>query len=69
LLGRQAEAQGLFEALLALRNDMGLLSEEYDSVKHRLIGNFPQAFTHVCLINTANNLSRAAGPAKDRQRS
>jgi GH15 family glucan-1,4-alpha-glucosidase len=69
LQGRLSDAQQLFERLLSLCNDVGLLSEEYDSEKRRLVGNFPQAFTHVSLINTACNLSRATGPAKDRQES
>jgi GH15 family glucan-1,4-alpha-glucosidase len=60
LLGRQAEATQVFERLLALRNDVGLLSEEYDPAARRLVGNFPQAFSHVGLINTACNLSRSA---------
>ncbi len=47
----------LFERLLGLRNDLGLLSEEYDSVAQRQVGNFPQAFSHVSLVNTACNLS------------
>jgi len=69
LQGRLSDAQQLFERLLSLCNDVGLLSEEYDSQKRRLVGNFPQAFTHVSLINTACNLSRATGPAKDRRES
>jgi GH15 family glucan-1,4-alpha-glucosidase len=69
LLGRQDDAVRLFEHLLDLRNDVGLLSEEYDPFKRRLLGNFPQAFSHVSLINTATNLSRYAGPAEDRQHS
>lgn len=68
LLGRSAEARVLFERLLALRNDVGLLSEEYDPVRGRLVGNFPQAFTHVALINTARNLTASGGPAEDRPR-
>ncbi len=64
LLGRYQEAQHLFENLLALRNDVGLLSEEYNPVKRRFLGNFPQAFTHVALINTASNLSRSDAPAR-----
>jgi GH15 family glucan-1,4-alpha-glucosidase len=68
LLGRRAEACAIFERLLSLRNDVGLLSEQYDVVQRRLVGNFPQAFTHVALINTARNLSRGGGPAEDRQR-
>jgi GH15 family glucan-1,4-alpha-glucosidase len=66
LLGRQAEARRLFERLLALRNDVGLLSEEYDPDGGRMLGNFPQAFTHVSLVNTACNLSPAPGPADTR---
>lgn len=56
LAGRQAEAQALFERLLGLRNDVGLLAEEYDPVERRQLGNFPQAFSHVGLINTARRL-------------
>lgn len=59
LQGREAEARALFERLLALRNDVGLLSEQYDIRAHRLVGNFPQAFSHTGLVNTAFNLSRA----------
>jgi len=67
LIGRKDEAHALFERLLSLRNDVGLLSEEYDPETGRLVGNFPQAFSHVGLINTARNLSRSGGPAEDRQ--
>jgi GH15 family glucan-1,4-alpha-glucosidase len=56
-MGRKDEARELFERLLKLRNDLGLLSEEYDPRAKRQLGNFPQAFTHVALINTANRLS------------
>ncbi|MGH6934935.1 MAG: glycoside hydrolase family 15 protein [Methylocella sp.] len=66
LLGRLDEARDLFERLLALRNDLGLLSEEYDPVAKRLVGNFPQAFSHIALINSAYNLARAAKPAEQR---
>jgi GH15 family glucan-1,4-alpha-glucosidase len=66
LAGRRAEAQQLFERLLGLRNDVGLLSEEYDPGTRRLAGNFPQAFTHVGLVNTACNLAHAVGPAEHR---
>lgn len=69
LLGRKEDARRLFERLLALRNDVGLLAEEYDPRTNRLLGNFPQAFSHVALINTAWNLSRDRGPAADRQAS
>ena len=57
LTGRHDEAREIFERLLALRNDLGLLAEEYDPVRRRQVGNFPQAFTHVCLVNTAHNLT------------
>jgi GH15 family glucan-1,4-alpha-glucosidase len=57
LMGRTGEAKELFERLLKLRNDVGLLSEEYDPRAKRQLGNFPQAFTHVALVNTANLLS------------
>jgi len=68
LMGRDDEARELFERLLALRNDVGLLSEEYDPKAGRLVGNFPQAFSHVPLIDTARNLSaRAKGPSQERQ--
>lgn len=66
LQGRRKEAVALFERVLALRNDVGLLSEEYDSKEKRLVGNFPQAFTHIALITTAHNLTRGAKPAKQR---
>jgi GH15 family glucan-1,4-alpha-glucosidase len=66
MLGRLDEAQELFEYLLTLRNDVGLLAEEYDPKAGRMLGNFPQAFSHVALINTANNLSHWRKPAKQR---
>jgi GH15 family glucan-1,4-alpha-glucosidase len=66
LMGRIDDARQLFERLLTLRNDVGLLAEEYDPSLARLVGNFPQAFSHVALINTAHNLSRAAKPAEQR---
>jgi GH15 family glucan-1,4-alpha-glucosidase len=69
LLGRRADARQCFERLLALRNDVGLLSEQYDPEAKRLTGNFPQAFSHVSLINTACNLGAAPGPADVRPRS
>jgi len=56
-IGRKGEAEELFERLLALRNDVGLLSEEYDTRARRLVGNFPQAFTHLALVNCALALS------------
>jgi GH15 family glucan-1,4-alpha-glucosidase len=66
LLGRRHEARKLFERLITLCNEVGLISEEYDLQKKRLIGNFPQAFTHVALVNTAQNLSVEHGPARRR---
>jgi GH15 family glucan-1,4-alpha-glucosidase len=67
LQGRRHEASAIFDRLLGLRNDVGLLSEEYDTRSRRLVGNFPQAFTHIGLINTALNLSRPADcPAEQR---
>ena len=58
LQGRVGEARELFERLLSLRNDLGLISEEYDPERGRLVGNFPQAFTHLALVDTALQLSR-----------
>ena len=66
LLGRHDDARRLFERLLGLRNDLGLLSEEYDSFAGRLVGNFPQAFSHLALVNSACNLSRINKPADQR---
>ncbi|HVB06098.1 MAG TPA: glycoside hydrolase family 15 protein [Acidimicrobiales bacterium] len=61
MIGRHDEAVTLFERLLGLANDVGLLAEEYDPVADRLVGNFPQAFSHVSLVNSAVNLQRASG--------
>jgi GH15 family glucan-1,4-alpha-glucosidase len=69
LLGRRREARRLFERVLDLRNDLGLLSEEYDPAARRLVGNFPQALSHVGLVNTAYNLTTIRGPAEYRRRS
>ncbi|MGH7826409.1 MAG: glycoside hydrolase family 15 protein, partial [Candidatus Binatia bacterium] len=69
LAGRKQDAQRLFESLLSLCNDVGLLSEGYDPGNKRLLGNFPQALSHLALVNTACNLSRDRGPAADRQHS
>ena len=66
LLGRVDEARALFERLLAVRNDVGLLAEQYDVRARRQVGNFPQAYSHIALVNTAHNLSRAAKPAEQR---
>ena len=68
LAGNYDEAQQVFERLLSLCNDVGLLSEEYDPVARRQLGNFPQAFSHVGLINTAQNLLRDDGPSRDRRK-
>jgi GH15 family glucan-1,4-alpha-glucosidase len=75
LQGRVAEAEEMYERLLALANDVGLLAEEYDPAAKRLVGNFPQAFSHVALVHTGLNLmkheqemARATGqPAHDGQ--
>lgn len=64
LMGRLAEAEKLFERLLKCRNDVGLLSEEYDPREKRMLGNFPQAFSHVALINSALCLLHAIGELK-----
>jgi len=66
LLGRRDEARALFERLCRLANDVGLLSEEYDPRSGRHLGNFPQAFSHVALVNTAMNLSEEAKPVEQR---
>jgi GH15 family glucan-1,4-alpha-glucosidase len=69
LQGRDDDARALFQNVLDVRNDVGLLSEEYDPIQRRLVGNFPQAFSHVSLIGTARNLSRRVeGPAERRRR-
>jgi len=66
MTGRHAEAESLFERLLALSNDVGLLSEEYDTVARRLVGNFPQGFSHLSVIVTAFNLAHTQKPAQQR---
>ena len=71
LMGRVDEARALFGRLVGLTNDVGLLAEEYDPGSRRQLGNFPQAFTHVAMVNSAYNLSRiesAGGPAHHRSR-
>jgi GH15 family glucan-1,4-alpha-glucosidase len=68
LQGRYDEARRLFERLVARRNDVGLLAEEFDPLTGRMLGNFPQAYSHVGLINCALNLSRQEGPAEERAR-
>ena len=67
LVGRRDEAERLFERLAAVANDVGLLAEEYDPVAGRQLGNFPQAFSHLSLVNSAYNLSRSQpSPAEHR---
>jgi GH15 family glucan-1,4-alpha-glucosidase len=66
LLGRREDARELYERLLSLRNDLGLLSEEYDPAAERMLGNFPQAFSHIAVINTAHNIAREAKPCEQR---
>ncbi len=66
LQGRYDDARALFVRLLALRNDVGLLAEEYDVYARRQVGNFPQAFSHLALVNSAWNLTSALGPAQKR---
>jgi GH15 family glucan-1,4-alpha-glucosidase len=66
MIGQRSQALDLFGNLLDLRNDLGLLSEEYDPAARRLVGNFPQAFTHVGLVNSASNLARDRAPASHR---
>jgi len=69
LQGRGIEARRIFDQLLSIRNDVGLLSEEYDPRDRRQLGNFPQAFSHISLVNTAFNLGRGEKPAEHRQNS
>jgi GH15 family glucan-1,4-alpha-glucosidase len=66
LQGRVDEGRALFDRLVGVANDVGLLAEEYHPSRRRLVGNFPQAFTHVALVNTAHNLTLARGPARAR---
>jgi GH15 family glucan-1,4-alpha-glucosidase len=66
LSGRIDKARALFERLIALRNDVGLLSEEYDPKAGRMLGNFPQAFSHIALVDAAFNLTRVHKPVQQR---
>ncbi len=66
LIGRRDEARAMFERLISIRTDLGLMSEEYDVARGRLIGNFPQAFSHIALVNSAFNLDKARAPAEER---
>lgn len=68
LHGRYEEARRLFERLLSRCNDVGLLAEEFDPQTGRMLGNFPQAYCHVGIINCALNLSRQKGPAEGRSK-
>jgi GH15 family glucan-1,4-alpha-glucosidase len=68
LQGRVDEARRLFDRLLGLCNDVGLIAEEYEPGTRQLLGNFPQAFTHVALVNTASNLTERLKPAQERGR-
>ena len=69
LMGQHDEARQIFERVAALANDVGLLAEEYDPGAGRLVGNFPQALSHIALVDTARNLSQPGGPADDRRHS
>jgi GH15 family glucan-1,4-alpha-glucosidase len=69
MLNRREDALRLYDELLALRNDVGLLAEEYDPRAGRFTGNFPQAFSHVALIDSAHNLFHATKPVEQRSRS
>jgi GH15 family glucan-1,4-alpha-glucosidase len=66
MAGREQEAERIFERLCGLRNDVGLLSEEYDPRAKRLVGNFPQAFSHIALVNSAHNLFLSENALKQR---
>jgi len=69
LMGQRQKARELFERLLSLRNDVGLLSEEYDPEAGRLVGNFPQALSHIALVNAAFEFMRVTSPSKQRSES
>jgi GH15 family glucan-1,4-alpha-glucosidase len=69
MIGRRQEARDLFSRLLRIRNDVGLLAEEYDPVAGRMLGNFPQAFSHLGLVIAADNLAEEHGPSDDRAHS
>jgi GH15 family glucan-1,4-alpha-glucosidase len=64
MIGRVGEARDLYERLVALRNDVGLLAEEYDVTSGRMLGNFPLAFSHLGLVNTAWHLTTAESPLR-----
>jgi GH15 family glucan-1,4-alpha-glucosidase len=69
MLGREEDAKRMFDRLLGLRNDVGLLSEEYDPKAQRLLGNFPQALSHIALINAAYEFMRVSSPGRQRAES
>ncbi|MFZ0705746.1 MAG: glycoside hydrolase family 15 protein [Candidatus Korobacteraceae bacterium] len=69
MCGRRKEARELFERLLSLRNDVGLLSEEYDTIARRQVGNFPQALSHIALVNSALEFTRGTSPGEQRAQS
>ena len=66
MIGRRDDARAMFERLLSISTDLGFISEEYDLGRKRLIGNFPQAFSHIAMINSAFNLDHDDAPAKER---
>ncbi len=66
MCGRRADAESLFERLIALENDVGLFAEQYDQKRQRMVGNFPQAFTHLALVGSAFNLAHERQPAQQR---
>lgn len=66
MTGRRRDAIAMFERLLSLRNDVGLLAEEYDPRRKRQVGNFPQALSHLALVGTATNLTQEEKPAEQR---
>jgi GH15 family glucan-1,4-alpha-glucosidase len=66
MTGRLIEAQHMFDRLVGLCNDVGLLAEEYDPSAQRQLGNFPQAFSHIALVNTAYNVGHATKPCEQR---
>jgi len=69
LLGRRDDARKIFERLLSLRNDVGLLSEEYETKARRMVGNFPQALSHIALVNSAFEFAHGSSPAEQRAES
>jgi GH15 family glucan-1,4-alpha-glucosidase len=69
MMGRDQDAKSLFDRLLSLRNDVGLLAEEYDPRSRRQLGNFPQALSHIALVNAGFEFTHAHGPAQQRAHS